>query len=183
MSILPPRLSLEAGGSQHIPLLLSTELLGPCPSHKPRLGTPSVPFQVGEVLEEHGESPRRLGLISHFHRGGGAGWQPEQQQQESLSPAPSTSPGVRVGAGVPRPSSMRGENHGRANRKAPSPCAACPGLQSGGCRDFPSLPPGRLQGRAISSCEAGEASAAPAGPQEAAGHERVAAGGQAGARR
>lgn len=57
MSILPPRLSLEAGGSQHIALLLSAELLGPCPSHKPRLGTPSVPFQVGEVLEEHSEAP------------------------------------------------------------------------------------------------------------------------------
>lgn len=181
-------MSLEAGGSQYTHLLLSSKLPGPCPSHKPGLETPSVPFQVKGVLGEQGEPSGCLGFVSHFHHSGRAGWQPERR--EGLSPAPSTSPGVRVGAGVPRISSVGGENRGQANRKALSPCARTPwprpaghGSAIGQLQGFPVASARAGAGLSISSCEAGGGSAAAAGPQEAASREQVAAGGQAGARR
>lgn len=160
---------------------------GPPPSQKTGLETPSVPFQVRELLREQRESPGRLGFASHLHRGGRGGWQPAQR--EGLSPAPSTSPrracGSRRATNIPASAGVAGgKNHGRANRKALSrrvparPVCVPPavGLQSAICRDFPWLPPGRAQ--ASPSLPARPAAAA--GPQEAAGHEQVAAGGQAG---
>lgn len=147
------------------------------------------PSSYREVLGEQGESPGRLGFVSHFHRAGRAGLQLEQQ--EGLSPAPSTSPGVHVGAGMPRISSFRGgENRGQANRKALSPCARTPRPRPAGCgnaigqlQGFPVASARAGAGLSISSCEAVGGSAAAAGPQEAVGRERVAAGGQAGTRR
>lgn len=188
MNILPPRISLEAAGSQHTDLLLSSESPRPYPSHRPGLESLSVPFQVREALGEQGESPGCLGFASHFHHGGRAGWR--AVRREGLSPTPSTSPGVRVGAGVPPISSVGGENRGRANRKALSPCGRTPwprpasrGSAIGRLQGFPVASARAGAGLSVSSCEAGGGSVAAAGPQEAAGRERVAAGGQAGSRR
>lgn len=81
---------------------------------------------------------------------------PRRWQREALSSPPSTSPGVRVGAGVPQTSSG-----GRADRKALSPCARSPRPCPAGrgsaiwqLQGFPVASASAGSGPSISSCEA-----------------------------
>ena len=86
----------------------------PCPSRKQRRETPRVPFPARDCCW----LPWLCFPLS-----------PQQWQWEALSWLPSTSPGMRVGAGMPQTSSS-----GWADRKALSPRARTPGLRPAGRR-------------------------------------------------
>lgn len=156
MKVSTPDSSLEHPSSwrgEHIPLLLPSELFAPCPFHKPWLETLRVSLP-GRRTPGRAQRVSEAPLFPTF----------TEQQQPRLSPAPSTSPGVRVGAGVPRPRSVKegGENGGRANRKgslavcriARARNRAAAGISRpflpGGCEAAPSLParPGPSAGSA-----------------------------------
>lgn len=132
------------------------------------------PFQVGELLEEHSESPRRLYFPLSPSSSSRA-----YLQLPALPPACVWEPACHGLA-----ASKRGGRERRPGQqeRLPRRVPHCPGPQSGGCRDFPSFPAGRLRGRAISSCEArAERRQRPLGPQETA--PALSERGKAGARR
>lgn len=128
LRILPPCLSLEAGGPRHTHLFPSSELPGPCPSPKPGLETPSVPFQVREVLGRAGGaswvpglcfplSPRRQSRVAAGAAGG---------LISSSQHFPQRACGSRRATNFQRQGrgwGGGGENRGWANRKALSLCA------------------------------------------------------------
>lgn len=172
VKVSTPDSSLEHPSSwrgEHIPLLLPSEMFAPCPSHKP-WRHPECSFQVGELLEEHSESPRRLYFPLSPSSSSRA-----YLQLPALPPACVWEPACHGLA-----ASKRGERTAAGpTGKAPSPCAALPG---------PAI--GRLQGFPVLSCRAaarprhlflrgpGRAPAAPAGPSgNRPGPERAGQGG------